>query len=53
MGWILPEVLDPDGHTLRFYTVEHHTDMAPGEVITIHDPREAAERLEREEAARA
>ena len=53
MGWILPEVLDPDGHTLRFYTVEHHTDMAPGGVTTIHDPRETAERLEREEAARA
>jgi hypothetical protein len=52
MGWILPEVLDPDGHTLRFYTVEHHTDMAPGAVTTIHDPRETAERLEREEAAR-
>ena len=29
MGWILPEVLDPDGHTLRFYTMEHHTDLAP------------------------
>jgi catechol 2,3-dioxygenase-like lactoylglutathione lyase family enzyme len=52
MGWILPEVLDPDGHTLRFYTMEHHTDLVPGEVTTIHDPRETAERLEREEAAR-
>ena len=50
MGWILPEVLDPDGHTLRFYTMEHHTDLTPGEVTTIHDPRETAERLEREEA---
>ena len=53
LGWILPEVLDPDGHTLRFYTVEHHTDMASGAVTTIHDPRETAERLEREKAARA
>jgi catechol 2,3-dioxygenase-like lactoylglutathione lyase family enzyme len=53
MGWILPEVLDPDGHTLRFYTIEHHTDMVPGEVTTIRDPRETAERLEREEAGRA
>ena len=52
MGWILPEVLDPDGHTLRFYTIEHHTDMAPGAVTTIRDPRETAERLEREEASR-
>ena len=53
LGWILPEVLDPDGHALRFYTMEHHTDVAPGEVATIHDPRETAERLEREEASRA
>ena len=53
MGWILPEVLDPDGHTLRFYTMEHHTDVAPGEVTAIHDPRETAERLEREDAERA
>ena len=52
-GWILPEVLDPDGHTLRFYTIEHHTDVAPGEVRTIRDPRETAERLEREEAGHA
>ncbi len=53
LGWILPEVLDPDGHALRFYTVEHHTDVAPGETATIHDPRETAERREREEAERA
>ena len=53
LGWILPEVLDPDGHTLRFYTMEHHTGMAPAEVTTFHDPRETSERLEREEAARA
>jgi len=53
LGWILPEVLDPDGHTLRFYTMEHHTDVAPGEVRTIRDPRETAERLEREEAGHA
>ena len=52
LGWILPEVLDPDGHALRFYTIAHHTDVAPGETATIHDPRETAERLEREEAAR-
>ncbi|HEU5418864.1 MAG TPA: VOC family protein, partial [Streptosporangiaceae bacterium] len=46
-GWILPEVLDPDGHPLRFYTLEHHTDPGPGEVTTIRDPRESAERAER------
>ena len=53
LGWILPEVPDPDGHALRFYTMEHHTDVAPGEVATIRDPRETAERREREEAGRA
>ena len=46
-GWILPEVLDPDGHTLRFYTMAHHTDPGPDDVTTIHDPRESAERAER------
>jgi hypothetical protein len=33
--------------------MEHHTYVAPGEVTTIRDPRETAERLEREEAERA
>ena len=49
-GWILPEVLDPDGHALRFYTMQHHTDpgAGPDGVTTIHDPRETAERRERE-----
>jgi catechol 2,3-dioxygenase-like lactoylglutathione lyase family enzyme len=48
-GWILPEVLDPDGHTLRFYTMAHHTDVTPGETAIVLDPRETAERREREE----
>jgi catechol 2,3-dioxygenase-like lactoylglutathione lyase family enzyme len=52
LGWILPEVLDPDGHVLRFYTREHHTDAPAGEVTTFRDPRETAERIEREQAAR-
>ena len=55
LGWILPEVLDPDGHALRFYTMEHHTDVRPGQTATIHDPRETAERrelAEREQAER-
>ena len=42
LGWILPEVPDPDGHALRFYTMEHHTDVAPGEVD--HDPRSPGNR---------
>jgi catechol 2,3-dioxygenase-like lactoylglutathione lyase family enzyme len=47
-GWILPLLHDPDGHEVRFYTIEHHTERTPGEVATIHDPRETAERREAE-----
>jgi catechol 2,3-dioxygenase-like lactoylglutathione lyase family enzyme len=47
IGWILPELHDPDGHEVRFYTHQHHTDPVPGEVTTVHDPRENSERRER------
>ena len=47
VGWILPDLHDPDGHEVRFYTHQHHTDPVPGQVTTIHDPRESAERRER------
>ncbi len=46
IGWILPELHDPDGHEIRFYTHQHHTEPDPQTVTTIHDPREAAERRE-------
>jgi len=51
IGWILPHLHDPDGHEVRFYTVTHHTDFAPGTVTTINDPRESSERHERAQAA--
>jgi catechol 2,3-dioxygenase-like lactoylglutathione lyase family enzyme len=51
LGWILPEVLDPDGHALRFYTMQHHTDPQAGQIPTVHDPRETAERREQAEQA--
>ena len=51
IGWILPELHDPDGHEVRFYTIVHHTDLTPGTVTTITDPRESAERRERAQAA--
>lgn len=47
IGWILPLLHDPDGHEVRFYTHEHHTEPEPGKVATIHDPRETSERRER------
>ncbi|WP_306357540.1 MULTISPECIES: VOC family protein [unclassified Nocardia] len=40
-GWILPLLHDPDGHEVRFYTVDHHTETGD-EVMTVHDPRETA-----------
>ena len=47
IGWILPELHDPDGHEVRFYTHQHHTELDPGVVTVINDPRESAERNER------
>jgi catechol 2,3-dioxygenase-like lactoylglutathione lyase family enzyme len=47
IGWILPELHDPDGHEVRFYTLQHHTEPEPDVVTVIHDPRESAERHER------
>ena len=49
IGWILPELHDPDGHEVRFYTIQHHTQPEPDAVLTINDPRETSER--REQAA--
>lgn len=43
IGWILPLLHDPDGHEVRFYTTQHHTDHDPDAVTTVHDPRETAE----------
>jgi catechol 2,3-dioxygenase-like lactoylglutathione lyase family enzyme len=51
IGWILPELHDPDGHEVRFYTIHHHTGLDPDVVTTITDPRESAERREREQEA--
>lgn len=47
IGWILPERHDPDGHEVRFYTIQHHTELEPGEITVINDARENAERRER------
>lgn len=49
IGWILPELHDPDGHEVRFYTTELHTEMpASGAPVTINDPRETSQRRESE-----
>lgn len=41
IGWILPGTKDPDGHEVRFYTTQAHTEMSD-EPIRIEDPRETA-----------
>jgi hypothetical protein len=43
IGWVLPELYDPDGHELRFYTVQHHTEFPDGRVTTIANSRETAQ----------
>ncbi|MDQ2959599.1 MAG: VOC family protein [Candidatus Dormibacteraeota bacterium] len=49
IGWILPDLHDPDGHEVRFYTTELHS-AAPtgGKPLTIEDARETSERREAE-----
>ncbi len=44
IGWILPELHDPDGHEVRFYTFEHHTSLDADQPLTVDDARETAER---------
>ena len=36
-GWILPHTYDPDGHEIRFYTTEHHTDPHDEEIRQVND----------------
>jgi len=52
VGWILPLLHDPDGHEVRFYTIEHHTERPPGEVTTVQNPRETSQRRAAEAAGR-
>ncbi|WP_107771813.1 VOC family protein [Nocardioides sediminis] len=44
LGWILPLLHDPDGHEVRFYTHQHHTDPPPDEVLVVHDAIATARR---------
>ena len=37
LGWILPMLHDPDGHEVRFYTIESHTELEPGSVLAVDD----------------
>lgn len=54
IGWILPMLHDPDGHEVRFYTMEsHRTREAPDEMLVVHDSRESAEAKEKAVAKQA
>jgi AcrR family transcriptional regulator len=37
IGWILPMLHDPDGHEVRFYSVESHTELDPAVPLVIDD----------------
>jgi catechol 2,3-dioxygenase-like lactoylglutathione lyase family enzyme len=36
-GWILPMLHDPDGHEIRFYSTESHTDLDPNSPLVVDD----------------
>ncbi|WP_067840384.1 VOC family protein [Nocardia lijiangensis] len=42
IGWILPELHDPDGHEIRFYTVESHTELGDHPLV-VTEARETAQ----------
>ena len=42
VGWILPMLHDPDGHEVRFYTVQAHTALDPSAPLIIEDPIRSA-----------
>lgn len=37
IGWILPMLHDPDGHEVRFYSMESHTEIDPAAPLVIDD----------------
>jgi hypothetical protein len=46
IGWVRPGLHDRDGHEVRFYTQQHHTEPDPGGVTAINNPWQSAERRE-------
>ncbi len=50
IGWILPATHDPDGHEVRFYTTDHHTEPT-GDMLIVEDP--VGTETQREQAHRA
>lgn len=48
IGWILPMLHDPDGHEIRFYTVQQHTHGAADHVLVVEDAVGTEAQRERE-----
>jgi catechol-2,3-dioxygenase len=48
VGWILPMLHDPDGHEVRFYSMEHHAGIDPAAPLVVDDARATSEARERE-----
>ncbi len=50
IGWILPALHDPDGHEVRFYTTDPHTQIGPDQVMRLENPIETSQQREQEHA---
>lgn len=48
IGWILPMLHDPDGHEVRFYTMESHAEIDPASPLIVEDAIAAARAKEQE-----
>jgi catechol 2,3-dioxygenase-like lactoylglutathione lyase family enzyme len=46
VGWILPMLHDPDGHEIRFYSTESHTDLDPSAPLVVDDAVASAREAE-------
>jgi catechol 2,3-dioxygenase-like lactoylglutathione lyase family enzyme len=53
IGWILPHLHDPDGHEVRFYTTDQHTDLGSGTPLVIDDAVATARVREKDWQSRA
>jgi catechol 2,3-dioxygenase-like lactoylglutathione lyase family enzyme len=52
VGWILPMLHDPDGHEVRFYSMDAHTDLDPAAPLIVDDAVATASLKEQEWLAR-
>jgi catechol 2,3-dioxygenase-like lactoylglutathione lyase family enzyme len=46
LGWILPMLQDPDGHEIRFYSTETHTQLDPQTPLVVDDAIASAQAAE-------